>query len=159
MRYSYLADLLMTLTVLFHCCSCPLYPCPPTNTTDSKLPPVGSPVAGVGAIEDQQEEEARTEEALQPIQQERPPTQIKPARKMKKSPHAPKRFKSSYIFFSTEKHKEIRQRLDGLGIQEKVRAANAFPKNTIILVGDIFEHQGPSSLPRSSEIALALTTS
>ena len=32
-----------------------------------------------------------------------------PVVKYKKAPQAPRRFKSSYMFFSTEKHKEIRQ--------------------------------------------------
>jgi hypothetical protein len=31
--------------------------------------------------------------------------------KYKKAPQAPRRFKSAYMFFSTEKHKEIRQEL------------------------------------------------
>mmetsp|Transcript_52764 Transcript_52764/g.58956 ORF Transcript_52764/g.58956 Transcript_52764/m.58956 type:complete len:80 (+) Transcript_52764:227-466(+) len=35
----------------------------------------------------------------------------KPVIKYKKAPQAPKRFKSSYMFFSTIKHKEIRTEL------------------------------------------------
>jgi len=35
-----------------------------------------------------------------------------PVVKYKKAPQAPKRFKSSYIFFSTHKHKEIRSELE-----------------------------------------------
>jgi hypothetical protein len=31
--------------------------------------------------------------------------------KYKKSPEAPRRFKSAYMFFSTEKHKEIRREM------------------------------------------------
>ncbi len=31
--------------------------------------------------------------------------------KYKKSPEAPRRFKSAYMFFSTEKHKEIRKEM------------------------------------------------
>jgi hypothetical protein len=114
--------------------------CPPTNTTDSKLPSVGSPLAGVGAIEDQEKEEAGTGESLQTIKQGITSKQNKSARKVKKSPHAPKRFKSSYIIFSAERHKEIRQQLARLGIQEKVRAANAFP-NTTIVAGGIFGYR------------------
>lgn len=40
--------------------------------------------------------------------------------KLKKAPEAPKRFKSAFIFFSTEKHKEIRARLVERGISETV---------------------------------------
>jgi hypothetical protein len=36
-----------------------------------------------------------------------PKTQVK----YKKAPQAPRRFKSSYMFFSTEKHKQIRKEL------------------------------------------------
>jgi hypothetical protein len=32
--------------------------------------------------------------------------------KYKKSPEAPRRFKSAYMFFSTEKHKEIRKEVE-----------------------------------------------
>jgi hypothetical protein len=41
--------------------------------------------------------------------------------KYKKAPGAPRRFKSAFIFFSTEKHKEIRQGLGTDGAKEKVR--------------------------------------
>lgn len=44
----------------------------------------------------------------------------KPA-KFKKAPQAPRRFKSAYMFFSTDKHKEIRDQLGADGISEKVR--------------------------------------
>jgi len=40
--------------------------------------------------------------------------------KLKKAPDAPKRFKSAFIFFSTEKHKEIRSQLGDKGLAEKV---------------------------------------
>ena len=40
--------------------------------------------------------------------------------KYKKAPQAPRRFKSSYMFFSTEKHKEIRKELTEKGEIEKV---------------------------------------
>lgn len=40
--------------------------------------------------------------------------------KYKKAPGAPRRFKSAFIFFSTEKHKEIRQGLGLDGAKEKV---------------------------------------
>lgn len=39
----------------------------------------------------------------------------------KKAPDAPRRFKSAYMFFSTEKHREIRQQLRLEGRSEKVR--------------------------------------
>lgn len=40
--------------------------------------------------------------------------------KYKKAPQAPRRFKSSYMFFSTEKHKQIRKELTEKGELEKV---------------------------------------
>lgn len=40
--------------------------------------------------------------------------------KYKKAPQAPRRFKSAYMFFSTDKHKEIRQDYNEKGISEKV---------------------------------------
>lgn len=44
----------------------------------------------------------------------------KTAAKFKKAPQAPKRFKSAFIFFSTEKHREIRSQLGDKGLSEKV---------------------------------------
>lgn len=40
--------------------------------------------------------------------------------KYKKAPGAPRRFKSAYMFYSTDKHKEIRKELDKDGKKEKV---------------------------------------
>jgi hypothetical protein len=40
--------------------------------------------------------------------------------KFKKAPGAPRRFKSSFMFFSTHKHKEIRKKLEAEGKKEKV---------------------------------------
>jgi hypothetical protein len=40
-----------------------------------------------------------------------PKTQVKTQVKYKKAPQAPRRFKSSYMFFSTAKHKQIRKEL------------------------------------------------
>ena len=40
--------------------------------------------------------------------------------KYKKAPDAPRRFKSSYMFFSTEKHRSIREELAKKGKTEKV---------------------------------------
>lgn len=40
--------------------------------------------------------------------------------KYKKAPQAPRRFKSSYMFFSTEKHKSIRKDLAEQGEADKV---------------------------------------
>mmetsp|Transcript_12712 Transcript_12712/g.17748 ORF Transcript_12712/g.17748 Transcript_12712/m.17748 type:complete len:394 (-) Transcript_12712:323-1504(-) len=42
----------------------------------------------------------------------------KPAMKFKKAPGAPRRFKSAYMFFSTAKHPEIRERLRNQGNQD-----------------------------------------
>jgi hypothetical protein len=107
-------------------------------------------VAGVGAS-DQHVEEAETDESSQPKKQ-RTSKQTKWARKVKKSPHAPKRFKSPYIIFSAQKHKEIQRQLARLGIQEKVRAANVFSKIArVVVVGGVFEHQYPSS-PRGRSL-------
>mmetsp|Transcript_1873 Transcript_1873/g.2283 ORF Transcript_1873/g.2283 Transcript_1873/m.2283 type:complete len:418 (-) Transcript_1873:444-1697(-) len=39
--------------------------------------------------------------------------------KYKKAPQAPRRFKSAYMFFSTTKHKEIREELGAKGVAEK----------------------------------------
>lgn len=41
--------------------------------------------------------------------------------KYKKAPNAPRRFKSSYMFFSTHKHKEIREERAKKGEDPKVR--------------------------------------
>ena len=43
--------------------------------------------------------------------------------KYKKAPDAPKRFKSAFIIFSAEKHKEIKEKLASQGRVEKVRFA------------------------------------
>ena len=40
--------------------------------------------------------------------------------KYKKAPQAPRRFKSSYMFFSIAKHKEIRNQLEESGEADKV---------------------------------------
>jgi len=45
--------------------------------------------------------------------------------KYKKAPQAPRRFKSSYMFFSTTKHKEIRAELTAKG-EGKVRVYEVF---------------------------------
>jgi hypothetical protein len=47
--------------------------------------------------------------------------------KLKKAPDAPKRFKSAFIFFSTEKHKEIRSQLGDKGPAEKVSRSHSLP--------------------------------
>jgi hypothetical protein len=48
------------------------------------------------------------------------PRKMAPA-KYKKAPDAPKRFKSAFIIFSAEKHKEIKEDLTKQGRAEKVR--------------------------------------
>ena len=40
--------------------------------------------------------------------------------KFKKAPQAPRRFKSAYMFFSTDKHKSIREDMDREGVVAKV---------------------------------------
>lgn len=42
------------------------------------------------------------------------------ASQLKKAPDAPKRFKSAYILFSAEKHKEIRAQLEKKGQSDRV---------------------------------------
>jgi hypothetical protein len=44
--------------------------------------------------------------------------------KYKKAPDAPKRFKSAFIIFSAEKHKEIKEDLAKQGRSEKVRVSD-----------------------------------
>lgn len=46
--------------------------------------------------------------------------------KYKKAPQAPRRFKSSYMFYSTEKHRLIRQQLAEKGDIDKVRSYNVW---------------------------------
>jgi hypothetical protein len=51
--------------------------------------------------------------------------------KYKKAPQAPRRFKSSYMFFSTEKHKAIRKELtEKAGENEKV--STSFAGNSVL---------------------------
>ena len=47
-------------------------------------------------------------------------------KKYKKAPEAPRRFKSAFIFFSIEKHREIRESLQNTGQKEKVRPLSVF---------------------------------
>lgn len=44
---------------------------------------------------------------------------VEVAKKYKKAPEAPRRFKSAFIFFSIEKHREIRESLQNTGQKEK----------------------------------------
>ena len=46
--------------------------------------------------------------------------------KYKKAPDAPKRFKSAFIIFSAEKHKEIKEKLAEQGRVEKVRSYHTY---------------------------------
>lgn len=48
------------------------------------------------------------------------PLKRKVASSLKKAPEAPKRFKSAYIFFSAEKHKEIRAQMGEEGLTAQV---------------------------------------
>eukprot|EP00542_Grammatophora_oceanica_P013022 CAMPEP_0194031648 /NCGR_PEP_ID=MMETSP0009_2-20130614/4774_1 /TAXON_ID=210454 /ORGANISM="Grammatophora oceanica, Strain CCMP 410" /LENGTH=86 /DNA_ID=CAMNT_0038671861 /DNA_START=117 /DNA_END=373 /DNA_ORIENTATION=+ len=49
------------------------------------------------------------------LQAKRPPRK----KHMKKAPGAPRRFKTAFIFFSTAKHKEIREQLGSRGSKQK----------------------------------------
>jgi hypothetical protein len=51
--------------------------------------------------------------------------------KYKKAPQAPRRFKSSYMFFSTEKHKKIRKELTDKGDMSKVRGKPNLSSNFV----------------------------
>ena len=46
--------------------------------------------------------------------------------KYKKAPDAPKRFKSAFIIFSAEKHKEIKEDFAKQGRMEKVRVSSCY---------------------------------
>ena len=50
----------------------------------------------------------------------------------KKAPQAPRRFKSSYMFFSTTKHKEIRAELTAKGQGQKVRRRKQSSQNQVV---------------------------
>ena len=50
----------------------------------------------------------------------------------KKAPQAPRRFKSSYMFFSTTKHKEIRAELTAKGQGQKVRIRKQSSQNQVV---------------------------
>jgi hypothetical protein len=52
--------------------------------------------------------------------------------KYKKAPQAPRRFKSSYMFFSTTKHKEIRAELTAKGQGQKVRIRKQSSQNQVV---------------------------
>jgi hypothetical protein len=45
-------------------------------------------------------------------------------KKFKKAPEAPRRFKSAFIFFSIDKHRQIRESLSREGTKEKVSFEN-----------------------------------
>ena len=49
------------------------------------------------------------------------PTSTKSGARFKKAPDAPKRFKSAFIIFSAEKHKEIKAKFAAQGRSEKAR--------------------------------------
>jgi hypothetical protein len=53
------------------------------------------------------------------------------AAKYKKAPDAPKRFKSAFIIFSAEKHKEIKEDLAKQGRAEKVSHCSRVIQSTI----------------------------
>ncbi len=54
--------------------------------------------------------------------------------KYTKAPQAPRRFKSAYMFFSTEKHKDFRKELAAKGENDKVSKKRAPP---LMLCGKI----------------------
>jgi hypothetical protein len=66
------------------------------------------------------------------------PRKMAPA-KYKKAPDAPKRFKSAFIIFSAEKHKEIKEDLTKQGRAEKVRSYRRNEMNSR-LMNDSFVH-------------------
>jgi HMG (high mobility group) box len=57
--------------------------------------------------------------------------------RMKKAPDAPKRFKSAFIIFSAEKHREIKAALAEEGRTEKVRALQAIRGASFCFVGSL----------------------
>jgi hypothetical protein len=58
------------------------------------------------------------------------------AMKFKKAPEAPKRFKSAFIFFSSEKHKTIRVQLETDGVAAKVRFSNFISSQLSLVEAD-----------------------
>jgi hypothetical protein len=75
------------------------------------------------------EEESKQSSPL--VRLERPKNK-RPRRQVKKDPNAPKRFKSSYIFFTQSKYKEINERLAREGIvKEKVRKHHHIPLTSV----------------------------
>eukprot|EP00545_Synedropsis_sp_CCMP1620_P005229 CAMPEP_0119004376 /NCGR_PEP_ID=MMETSP1176-20130426/1105_1 /TAXON_ID=265551 /ORGANISM="Synedropsis recta cf, Strain CCMP1620" /LENGTH=450 /DNA_ID=CAMNT_0006956071 /DNA_START=149 /DNA_END=1501 /DNA_ORIENTATION=+ len=80
---------------------------------------------------------------------ERPPVKKmtkKNKTKYKKAPQAPRRFKSAYMFFSTSKHKEIREELGSRGIVEKTT-------NIAKLVSVAWKELDPEERERWEELA------
>lgn len=57
-----------------------------------------------------------------------------PPIKQKKAPGAPKRFKSAFIFFSSEKHKEIRSQMMADGNLQKVMQLNTSSNSNLIFL-------------------------
>ena len=80
----------------------------------------GGPMGGLGVGGAQSpHHQAAQQHAMQP-QHPQQPAVIAPPAKFKKAPDAPKRFKSAFIIFSAEKHKEIKSDLSKEGRSEKV---------------------------------------
>lgn len=79
---------------------------------------------------------------------DRQPTKMtkKNKTKYKKAPQAPRRFKSAYMFFSTTKHKEIREELASRGIAEKTT-------NIAKLVSIAWKALSPEERERWDELA------
>ena len=80
----------------------------------------------------------------------------------KKAPQAPRRFKSSYMFFSTTKHKEIRAELTAKGQGQKVRIRKQSSQNQVVnsynmLLRFFLFFSTRLSLPLSLSLSLSLS--
>ena len=80
----------------------------------------------------------------------------------KKAPQAPRRFKSSYMFFSTTKHKEIRAELTAKGQGQKVRIRKQSSQNQVVnsynmLLRFFLFFSTRLSLPISLSLSLSLS--
>jgi hypothetical protein len=106
----------------------------PSSNQFAHMPPVqqqqpmgfpqgmGFPPPGAGQMLPSMGAFNKMQQAAPPVAAVAPPTTGKGsgAARFKKAPDAPKRFKSAFIIFSAEKHKEIKVKLTAQGRQEKV---------------------------------------
>jgi hypothetical protein len=83
------------------------------------------------------------------------PRKMAPA-KYKKAPDAPKRFKSAFIIFSAEKHKEIKEDLTKQGRAEKVRSYRRSKMNSRLMNEWMkFNHSFTSNARISNDVSEA----